>query len=51
MNLYTLINYIKNTDIVKVNIKLKSHFFFLSWVHRGQNLRNLKEVGRKMSRH
>lgn len=40
-------NYIKNTGIVEVNIKLKSHFFFLSWVHRGQNLRNLQEYGRK----
>lgn len=47
MNLYTLINYIKNTDILKVNQKLKSHFFFLSWVHRGQNLRNLQEDGER----
>lgn len=43
MNLCTPVNYIKNIDIGKVNLKLKSHFFFLSWVHRGQNLGSLQD--------
>lgn len=41
----TLSKHVKTTLLELLKVELKSHFFFLSWVHRGQNLSSRQAKG------
>lgn len=41
----TLSKHVKTTLLELLKVELKSHFFFLSWVHRGQNLSSRRAKG------
>lgn len=43
---YTIQPPTKNT-LLELEVELKSHFFFLSWVHRGQNLSFRTDKGKR----